>query len=267
MKRSAIKACFAAMFAHGIEPRQLANVRPETIAIISDLIRWDGHDPHMKDSTSPVPQVVEIYRSRLLLTPGQLGSGARSVPEPLTGRLSKGSNFYVFDHLVPAASNVSQAADIAASKESPTEVKSTNVEGDEPAYAMPQAAPATPTGNDVAGVAEPIEDGHAMTPTRAKIYAEFLADNHRFQVALYWPKDGVTRDDYEPDRLAPALEKWIASGGAWSGAEAFLVAVRQGQGREFIAERRAMAIARLTPLLLNGDKHTVDDARSLGLEV
>lgn len=57
-----VAAAFKILFKHGLQPRHLAKVRPETMAIMADLIRWDGQDPDMKDPTSPIPRYSEFTR-------------------------------------------------------------------------------------------------------------------------------------------------------------------------------------------------------------
>ena len=92
------------MFARGVEPRHLANVREETRAILADLIRWDGHDPEMADADNPMPRVFGIYASRLILQPGQFGDTARSVSgTPVEPKRYTDPRHYRFDEVVGQA--------------------------------------------------------------------------------------------------------------------------------------------------------------------
>ena len=75
-----VAAFFALMFRDGVEPRHLANVSEDVRVIISDLIRWDGHDWDRVGPDSPVPQVIAIYRHRAKVRPGRMGDKARSRP-------------------------------------------------------------------------------------------------------------------------------------------------------------------------------------------
>ena len=99
-----VKPFFNRLVALGLLPRHVANVRPETLAIISDLIRWDGHDPDMKDPASPVGAVFGVYAERSMLQPGQVDRVERSVPglPPIPVKLTD-RRYFRFDILAPVA--------------------------------------------------------------------------------------------------------------------------------------------------------------------
>lgn len=93
---------FALMFEQGVEPRHLANVRQALMAIICDMLRWDGHDPDMTDPTSPIAAIFAIYAERLLLVPGQFGDRSRSVPGVAMAPVRQADpRYYMFGDLVP----------------------------------------------------------------------------------------------------------------------------------------------------------------------
>lgn len=75
-----VRSYFATMFDHGVQPERLANVRVELIAIVSDLIRWDGADQEWSDADNPVPDVFRIYAKRLLEQPNLNYHKPKSVP-------------------------------------------------------------------------------------------------------------------------------------------------------------------------------------------
>ncbi|GHH16109.1 hypothetical protein GCM10008023_19740 [Sphingomonas glacialis] len=69
-----------AMIAHGVQTGHAATAADGTIAIVSDILQWAGADPEMLDPSSPLPAILQVYASRLILTPGQFGDRSRSKP-------------------------------------------------------------------------------------------------------------------------------------------------------------------------------------------
>lgn len=248
-----VRACFAAMYEHGVEPRHLATVRPEMIAIVSDLLRWDGHDPETSDPDSPLAQVFAIYANRSILKPGQVVVEPRSAPgvPPRAVRYTD-PVYYMFDELIPKAFH---GAEAAVAKTAGADII------DAPIYAIEPPDIAV----DIATSSDPVDLGmQLLTPLSAKAYAERIAD-HR--MAAYWPEEGGEYRSYDMDKLLPALRRSADSGEAPAGVAMFSDAASNGRAREFFEDVRERIITKVTTELLAGDDRALADARSLNLPV
>lgn len=245
---------FGDMFERGVEPRHLANVREETRAIISDLIRWDGHDSQMIDPESPMPAIFDLYASRLLLRPGP-GNRSRSTPGAPTARVRyTDPEYYMFNELVRQPTT-----EASPELSAPASIDGTPRADD---GGDPIASHQTAASIEVATVEQP-ETAGSMTPERAQAAAEAVFAADRLRMGIYWPK-GIEQGDYDTGRLLPALEEWVAGPDTWSGAKLFLDAARRGEGREFIEMKRAAGIARFAAALIAGDQRALDEAHRAG---
>ena len=260
-----IRAFFAAMFEHGVQPRHLAKVRPEMVAIVSDLIRWDGHDPKTSDPDSPLALVFGIYANRSMLKPGQAIGEPRSVPgAPPSAVLYTDPVYYVFDELIPKAVGGFETA----FAETP------RPDGDHVKVDLGKAgiidASNYQTGSSPLTLG--IEPGNApvpdkpppLTPAQANAYAERIAD-HR--MAAYWPEEGGEYRSYDMDKLLPALRRLVDSGKAPVGVALFLDEASNGRAREFFEDARQRIVAALKTRLEAGDDRALAEARSLNLPV
>lgn len=235
-----VEPFFDLMFDHGVEPRHLVNVRPETLAIICDLIRWDGHDPELVDPASPMPPIFGLYSNRTILKPGQFGDKSRSAATaPVRPIRRSDPQCYMFGDLV-AGSDEAVPSELV-----PAAVSEHQEEGALSAETLPEEAAAADSLREV---------------------AEKLHDADPIKVDIYWPRGGYPIGDFTPERLIPALEQWIADD-AWPGARDFLEAARRGEARQFIDHIREEAIGRIAAALMDGDPGTVERARSAGLAV
>ena len=248
-----IRACFAAMFEHGVEPRHLATVRPEMIAIVSDLLRWDGHDPETSDPDSPLPEVFGIYAERMILRPGQVITEPRSAPgvPPRAVRYTD-PVYYAFDELIPRAIHGAEAA-VAKTTEADTN------DGPLSAIEPPRVAVNIGIASEPVGLSV-----QSLTPLRANAYAERIAD-HR--MAAYWPEGGGEYRSYDTDKLLPALRRLVDSGKAPVGVALFLDEASNGRAREFFEDARQRIVTALKTRLEAGDDRALAEARSLNLPV
>lgn len=106
-----VKPFFADMFELGVEPRRLPYVRFETLAIICDMIKWDGHDRDMQDPDSPMPAIFSIYAGRQMLTPGQFYDRERSKPgAPVAKVRYTDPEYIMFGELLPEVSEPASPA-------------------------------------------------------------------------------------------------------------------------------------------------------------
>lgn len=269
-----VKAGFALMFAQGVEPRHVAEVRPAMMAIISDLLRWDGQDPEWADPDSPVPAVFEIYASRVLMVPSKTSDKKRSycgiapaqvrATDPLYWDFSRrppiGAPFEPND----ADARVSvEPLDPVAPLEQVTPIIVVTEPPEQDVFAVAPSVPKAAVANEQP---EPVPALGPLSRARAQEMAEFIADNHPQRIPRFWPPEGVERGDYDSDMLVPALKRWCHSQRTISG-EAFLGAAYNGQAREFIENQRRVMVQRLTDGLLAGEDRALEEARFVGLPV
>jgi hypothetical protein len=91
------------MIAHGVQTGHAATAANGTVAIVSDILQWAGADPDMLDPASPLPKILEIYASRLILTPGQFGDRSRSKPGlPVRQVKHSDPEYYMFNEMGPS---------------------------------------------------------------------------------------------------------------------------------------------------------------------
>ena len=264
-----VKPFFADMFAMGIEPRRLPYVREEVLAIICDMIMWDGHDRDMQDTDSPMPAIFELYGSRLILKPGQFYDRSRSKPGVAKAKVKyTDPDYYLFGELVPVASDDSglEGYGTAPVQEGgPTGTSDGDAEPPlSPVSVLEVSAPPL-TIVLRAGAHERVVEAEArMSPESAQRVAETVFETSPVKMGIYWPKE-IEPGDFDESRLLPALERWVASDDNWSGAERFLAAVRGNEARAFIDETRRSSITSFATRLTNGDQAALDEARRVGV--
>lgn len=258
------------MIAHGVQTGHAATATPGIIAIASDIIMWAGADPDLLDPDSPLRDILEVYATRLILTPGQFGDKSRSQPGvPVRQVKYTDPEHYLFNEAAQPA------VDIAAGTKPEPAVKSVAVYDDNEAPAAPvegeraqetitavaSAPPATlmPAGQSDVG-SQPI------SPEFALHIAETVFDKNPFKLSIYWPKDGYPVGDYDPARLIPALEKAIGVD-PWEGWKGFLAAAQQGQAREYIESRRHAGVSHLAAALQRGEERALAEGRLAGFDV
>jgi hypothetical protein len=238
------------------------------VAIIADLITWKAKDAKFRDPDNPWRAILGVYAGRRIKKPGKNLKAVRSVSgTPTRDRHIPDLGDYMFNELVSASwgSPVPSDTPPEAEPEHPGEANSQpEGAGDEM-----QASGEDPIGSDRvtanASAEDDVAETEPLTPARAQVWAEAIFERNPFKTSIYWPKEGVERDDYSPDKLVPALERWVASEDTWGGAERFLAAARLGRGREFIEQERQSGIRVLTKDLLAGDDKALAQARAVGL--
>lgn len=267
-----VKPFFANMFAMGIEPRRLPYVREEVLAIICDMIMWDGHDRDMQDPDSPMPAIFELYGSRLILKPGQFCDRSRSTPGVPKAKVKyTDPDYYLFGGLVPVVADDSDTEggrDLEGDDAAPVhdDLPWGGSEGDSKpppgpvSKASPPPLPIVLHARDDERVAEAEAP---MSPEYAQRIAESVFEKSPVKMGIYWPKE-IERGDFDEARLIPALERWVASDDNWTGAERFLAAARRGEARAFIDDTRRSSIASLATRLAKGDRVALDEARRVG---
>lgn len=262
-----VKPHFARMFAMGIEPRMLPYVREMTLAIVCDVIMWDGHDPDMLDPASPMTAIFDLYASRLIVKPVHSGHRSRSRPDGADKEAERiRPDCYIFDKLAPTVPDeiVNEDDNTAAFEDEQPQVstvaavdtqREAAVEAFAPVFPIVLGDPDKPL---VADVDAP------MSPQYAQRVAESVYEKNPYKMSVYWPKD-IERGEFHDSRLIPALERWVASDDNWTGAEQFLTAARRGEARTFIDEKRRNGISLLASRLVSGDQGALDEAKRLGV--
>lgn len=280
-------AFFARIFGRGVSPTNLKNLSEEEIAIIADLIRWKVKDPRRGEADNPWNAVFGAYAGRLLVKSGRtsVNVNARSVPGVPTPPISRNDpTYYIFANLTAAPTHsvavraVPVASDAVSASMPLTEVK-ISVDLKPSVTEMPPAeidvaVPRSESRDDaetstlpVNANTEDVSGGQAITPERAREMADAIYAKNPIKLGIYWPLEWVDREDYAPERLVPALERWVATGKAWTGAEQFLDAARLGQAREFMERVRSRGVAWLTADLLKGEESALKQARSVGFDI
>ncbi len=262
-----VKPFFADMFEMGIEPRRLPYVRAETLAVISDMIMWDGNDPEMQDPASPMPAIFELYSNRLILKPGQFGDRSRStIGTPARQVRYSDPEYFMFNELVgptpgggvlDSGDGQGGAEDAAPTEDTEADTSETSeltIDDNTHVFPITLTAAASDTSD-------------TLSPEDAKRIAEAVFDGNPFNMRIYWPKEGYEIGDFSLERLIPALEQRIDSGDAWSGVERFLAAARLDEARQFIESERRTRIEGLAAAMMRGDERSMADARAAGFNV
>lgn len=256
-----VKPFFALMFALGVDPRRLANVRPETLAIICDIIMWDGHDPDLEDPDSPMPGIFDLYSTRQILMLGQFHDRSRSKPGvPVRPVRYTDPHYFMFNEILPQQTESGGEASagpqtLDAEPESSIDQANHNVAEADVSNAGP---PPSVLPSDQRG-----DMSETITPEVAIQIAKVVYDKLSYKMDIYWPTTGHDIGDFGPG-LVPALEKWVAED-PWVGAQEFLAAARDGKGREFIENERVQGIGRFAHRLLKGDERALEEAKSIGV--
>lgn len=143
-----IKAYFADMFMHGVLPRHLAYVRLETLAIVCDIMRWDGHDPDAIDPASPVRAIYSLYQKRTMLTASNVVTPLRSQPGTPPRRVRETDPQYyffdIFDH--PEGTEGSARGEMGEDEAEPAKLAEQAIDAviDRPPSAAPEAISGIP---------------------------------------------------------------------------------------------------------------------------
>lgn len=264
----AVADWFARLHQHGVHPHHLKQQAAEMVAIIADLITWKAKDAKFRNPDNPWRTVLQVYASRRIQKPlSKHSKAARSVPgTPTRDRHISDLGDYMFNEMVSAAWGTNDDR----SSERPVEVPEPVMLDCTIYPEEPETVPAneqesevdTDKLDDAGGVAAVEDDGNpdTLTPVRAQACAEVVYDPLGWRMGIYWPP-GHEQGNFDSSTLIPALEKWIASGKAWAGAESFLAAVRDGDGATYIAGCRENAINSFVQRLLNGDPEALAGAR------
>jgi hypothetical protein len=257
---------------HGVYPSYLKNLSDENVAIIADMISWKAKDPRYKESANPWRDVLSVYATRRIEKPGKGEKAVRSVlGTPMRNRHIRELGDYMFNEMVEPSWLPITLSTIDAMGGSGAPAKSASSTGDAELGRVPHAdaakkepiagADAVPESRQ--GVAN--GDAEELSPSRAREIAEAIFDRNPIKMGIYWPRDWTDRDDYDPVRLVAALEAWVASGTAWTGAEDFLAEAKLGRGRQFIDARRLWGIERLADRLASAEPTAIEEARGAGL--
>ena len=257
-----VKPLFARMFAMGIEPRMLPYVREKTLAIVCDILMWDGHDPDMLDPASPMPAIFDLYASRLIVKPVHLGHRSRSKPDAADQDAERiRPDCYKFNKLARSAADALVAIDALGT---PAEDKHpvADCEQAEPELAQPPEA-SVPVALDNTEAQAATMLGPTIPPELSAHVAEAVFDADPINMSIYWPRD-IAQGEYGDDVLIPALERMMDSDRAWTGAQAFLDAARRGEAKQFIDAKRTAGIARLVIQLEAGEERAIEAAQRFG---
>ena len=291
---------FRRLFKHGVGPHNLAQHRDEDVAILGDLHRWKAEDPKYLNPDNPWRLLYNIYATRLIAVPGSGRSAKRSVVGvPVRTKRYAADKWYMFNEVVAQFGTALVIPSITPTIVSPplssaapvvvpsVSLQTASVVVVAPAVPAPRASaegiPAaeeapSPTSivEEDAGMATEVgsADGNAeagslrqLSHGRAFAIAEALYERDAYRIGIFWPKEGVARDDYTPETLIPALQRWVASDDNWIGAENFLAAALAGHAREFIDGKRSAGISRLAAALIQRDEESLAQARRHGFEL
>lgn len=273
-----------AMIAHGVQTGHAATATDGVIAIVSDILMWAGADPDMLDPDSPLPAILDVYGTRLILTPGQSGERSRSRPGvPVRQVKYTDPEYYMFNEVaLPAVAivpgkKVEAPPELAAVEEAeptPAPIGTETVPTVVAPVAMPDRTPAAsaepePEPEPAPAPSTPSSREASDQPISAELaqrIAEAVFNGNPFKLGIYWPKNGYPVGDYEPARLIPALEKAIEDD-PWDGWMDFLAAARRGQASEFIKGKRRSGVTHLAIQLQRGDERALGEARAAGFDV
>lgn len=259
---------FARLFEHGVTPWQLKALSNEDVAIIADLIRWKAHDPRYKVADTPWRLVLAIYAGRLILKPSSGTKVVRSVAgSPMPPVRYTDPHHYMFNEMVDPAWGGTALPTGKADLPSPETIEPLAAGSDDADAHRALADPGDGAVNDDAPQEVAAPKVPKISEAQARTMAEAIFERNPIWSGMYWPDEGVEQYDYNPDQLIPALERYVASGSAWSGSREFLEAARAGKAREFIADRRQDKVRRLTADLMRREEHAIEMARDAGFEV
>jgi hypothetical protein len=87
------------------------------------------------------------------------------------------------------------------------------------------------------------------------------------KVGMYWPDGWADRKDFGSPTLIEALQDYATRPNAWRGHIEFLDAVRAGNGRGYIEERRNSGIRPLAERILDPDESALDEARRAAVAI